>query len=437
MILSLLFAIAQSTFYVAPSGVDAGPGSFSSPWATPQYAIGQARPGDTVYLRAGQYVGAVEFRASGTAGAPITLAAYPGEERQAVISRGGIRAIGKSHLIVDGLKVQQSPDTGVWIEGPGVSDVTIRGCWFYDTVSSAIAIWGVNWGKNPGTYDNIREVLIEGNLIERATNGGYNETITVANGVRSIIVRRNILRLGRGLAGRGLGDEGIDFKEGVEDGWIVENELTDLDHNAIYLDAGRGHGNWPNAPRPFLREIHVARNWVHDSDAHGVSIAAEGKGIADGIYVYNNVVSRMENFGFLLYDHPEGRSAGSVTRNVYFVNNTAYGNGTGQYGGGFRVDHGRAENVAVINCIAWGNRGAGFNGPARYRHCLGPEATSAVREDPRFVAPASTLVEGLKVRAFSPAIRAGLNFMPHISTDYSGASRPARGVGPFTIGAFE
>lgn len=89
---SLLIAAPQgapaTTYYIAPSGDDAGDGSVTSPWRTLAFAVRQLAPGDTLYLRAGTYYEhAVEIRARGTAEAPITIAAYPGEQ---VSVEGGV-----------------------------------------------------------------------------------------------------------------------------------------------------------------------------------------------------------------------------------------------------------------------------------------------------------------------------------------------------------
>src|SRR5690349_3925780 len=46
---------AGSSWYVAPNGDDASPGSLEKPFATVQRAQQAAGPGDTVFLRGGTY----------------------------------------------------------------------------------------------------------------------------------------------------------------------------------------------------------------------------------------------------------------------------------------------------------------------------------------------------------------------------------------------
>jgi hypothetical protein len=68
-----------SHYYVSPSGNDAWPGTLAQPFATIQFAVSRLDPGDVLYVRGGEYREAVSVGRSGTAGAPITIRAYPGE----------------------------------------------------------------------------------------------------------------------------------------------------------------------------------------------------------------------------------------------------------------------------------------------------------------------------------------------------------------------
>jgi hypothetical protein len=68
-----------TTYYVSPSGSDSSPGTLAQPFATVQHGVNQLLAGDTLILRAGNYHENVTVARSGTASAPITLAAYPGE----------------------------------------------------------------------------------------------------------------------------------------------------------------------------------------------------------------------------------------------------------------------------------------------------------------------------------------------------------------------
>ncbi|MBC8449578.1 MAG: DUF1565 domain-containing protein [Chloroflexi bacterium] len=75
----LLAAGIAAHYYVAPAGDDGNPGSEDLPWRTLQHAVESVGPGDTIIVQPGTYAGA-RIEHSGTAAAPITLQAAPGEK---------------------------------------------------------------------------------------------------------------------------------------------------------------------------------------------------------------------------------------------------------------------------------------------------------------------------------------------------------------------
>jgi hypothetical protein len=75
--------LAQSTgsvFYVAPNGSNTNSGTLAQPWQTIQKALNTLQPGQKAYVRAGTYREALTMGRAGTAAAPITIEAYPGEQ---------------------------------------------------------------------------------------------------------------------------------------------------------------------------------------------------------------------------------------------------------------------------------------------------------------------------------------------------------------------
>ena len=81
-------------YYVDPArGDDVQEGSRDRPWQSLQHGVRRLAPGDTLYLREGVYYESVYLTRSGTAEAPIVIAAYPGE---LPVLDGGVRAFCKS-----------------------------------------------------------------------------------------------------------------------------------------------------------------------------------------------------------------------------------------------------------------------------------------------------------------------------------------------------
>jgi chitodextrinase len=75
--------LAQSTgtvFYVAPNGANTNAGTIDAPWQTIQKALNTLQPGQKAYVRAGTYREALTMSRAGTAAAPITIEAYPGDQ---------------------------------------------------------------------------------------------------------------------------------------------------------------------------------------------------------------------------------------------------------------------------------------------------------------------------------------------------------------------
>jgi hypothetical protein len=66
-------------FYVATTGNDSNAGTEFAPWRTVQKALNTLQAGQRALVRAGTYTQDHVFSRSGTAAAPITVAAYPGE----------------------------------------------------------------------------------------------------------------------------------------------------------------------------------------------------------------------------------------------------------------------------------------------------------------------------------------------------------------------
>ncbi len=406
-----------------PSASDTGPGTEGAPWLTILHAVKTARAGNTVLIRRGTYPenesGRVAVANSGTARSPITFAAYPGDERQVIITGATFRIAARSYIVVRGLKVtgvtSTSSPQGISIEGPG-TDITLSGNETYGTYSSGIGVWGVSWSTDPTDYQHLFNIVIENNLIRRACDGGYNECITISNGVNNIIVRNNeVTESGNTVNG----GEGIDFKEGVFGGQIYGNYVHDIVKAGIYLDAA-GVGIGPGG----VENIDIFGNMVRNiGTGEGIELGTEGTGNLKNIRVFNNVVQGVNKNGLLVYAHPSG--SGTAT-GITLMNNTSYNNT--RYG--VRIDwpSTRASGIHVQNNIAY------LNGYGDWSVASGSAATAEHNLwgiDPRFVdAPAGNL----RLRSGSPAVDAGSpNGAPAV--DFAGTARPQGAA--VDIGAFE
>jgi len=117
------------SFHIAPGGVIGGPGTRAHPWSL-TYALSHpppVRPGDTLWVHGGTYVGVFTSTLRGAAGSPVVVRQFPGERAILDNAEGidgfGIYARG-SYTWFWGLEIRNSGtapynDAGVSMDGPG------------------------------------------------------------------------------------------------------------------------------------------------------------------------------------------------------------------------------------------------------------------------------------------------------------------------------
>ena len=422
-----------ATYYVAPAGDDSGPGTCSEPWRTIGKAATSLLPGDTALIRAGTYAEQVQVAVSGTAGAEVTFAAYPGESpvldgSTVFLSTGDLaglfEVVLQSWVRVRGLRVEHAGPgeltAGFLVESS--QHVTIESCSTYDTVSSGIGVWGAS------------DVTLAGNDVARACTGPMQESISVG-GTTGFELRGNVVRDGPPLP---AGKEGICVKDGSNTGTVHHNLVTGLHQKVgLYLDA------WDK--RTFDIDVHGNRTWGIDG-ADGIALASEMGGLLENIRVHDNV--SFENGYYGISVGVNGTSPTHPMNGIVIVDNTVAANGTTGWGGGITVYNPGAANVVVRNNLA--NANAAFQiavsadvpaGAVVVDHnliypFLGTEpdevrGTDYVEADPLFVNAAT---HDYHVQAGSPAIDHGaVALAPPVDAD--GLLRP-QGPG-VDIGAFE
>lgn len=84
----------------APGAADTNPGTGEQPFKTVQHAADIAKPGNTVYVMAGQYDERVRVRTGGMEGQPVAFVAMP--RRSATV--GGFD-LGASYIRVEGFEI--------------------------------------------------------------------------------------------------------------------------------------------------------------------------------------------------------------------------------------------------------------------------------------------------------------------------------------------
>ncbi len=429
--LALAGPAEPATWHVAPGGSDSSPGTLAAPFATLQHAADVVLPGDTVLVRAGTYHQVVTVSRSGTAGAEIVLAAYPGE--RPVLDGTGLLAsewlggivhvLNAAYIRVRGLTLTNA-GPGIQAAGILVEDsqhVTVEENVTDDTTSSGIGVWGCE------------DVTLEDNEVIRACHGGIQEQVSVA-GTRGFRVVGNRIH---DAGGTENGGEGICLKDGSSEGVARGNAVWNQPAKfGIYVDAWDKH----------TRDIEVDGNVVHDC-IDGIGLSSEMGGLLERIRVTNNLCWGNSLRGLTVGDY------GGVTthpmNDLWIVNNTFAGNGTSGWGGGIAVDNREARNVVVRNNVVSGHPSFGIivalaipAGTVTVDHNLidafmddvaegETRGTDAVEAEPRFVDAAA---HDFRLAAGSPALDRG-NPALAPAFDFDGVARP-QGAG-IDLGAFE
>lgn len=109
LLLAILFAstmVFASDYYVNTNHLQANdnnPGAESSPWKTITKANQVMQPGDTVYIKQGNYTSYIQPNYSGTSGNPVTYRNYGSDVVMISGTTRGIYLDGKSYIIVQGI----------------------------------------------------------------------------------------------------------------------------------------------------------------------------------------------------------------------------------------------------------------------------------------------------------------------------------------------
>ena len=420
--------VALDTYHVATTGDDANPGTEAAPLRTIQAALDLAQPGATVMVQSGTYNELVTFPRSGTADAWITLQAQPGHAVTldgagltiADYWEGVVTIADVSHVRVQGLRVAHSGYTGIIANR--ASFVEIRGNQTYDTYLSGIGVW---------RSDN---VIVDGNQVALAVNGGEQECITVSISSQVEVTNNEVSNDGAGTAG----GEGIDIKDGSSNVLVKGNHVHDLDELGIYVDS------WDSD----TADIVIEDNIVHHCNNHGIALAAERGGRLDRITIRNNLTYANARMGITVGDWDDGWP--HPMQNILIVNNTSVGNGPhATWGAGIAVLNGEAQGVVIRNNVVADNvyaqildesaySGTAADITADHNLVWGPTGsgdefagTDRIAADPRFVDAASA---DYRLAWDSPAVDAGTS-LDAPATDLDGNARPA-GAG-FDLGAYE
>ena len=325
-------------FVSANNGNDNNSGSMTQPFKTIQKAANSVAAGDTVNIKAGNYNERVVLTTSGNQSAPILFQAI---EQGVVLdgtnivwnppngtnpNNGLFDMYAVNFIQINGLKIINASYAGFFMEN--CTNIQISDCQTNNTVSSGIGVWDCS------------AVIIEKNKIQKACNGGGQESITLVN-TNNSEVRYN--EVSNNIGGT-LGGEGIDIKQGSHHVKVHHNSIHHMNNRVgLYIDAYDA----------YTHDIDVFNNRVHNCSESGIAIASEGGGLLKNIRIfnnlsYNNLYGGIEIGGWTTV---VGTTQTPI-QIVKIINNTCFQNSDG-----INIDNAYAENIIIRNNIFSQNTG--------------------------------------------------------------------------------
>lgn len=133
MLLSLN-GLQAANYFVSPAGNNNNSGSMASPWKTIQKGLDIAQPGDTIFIRAGEYNESVYSQRDGSPNARIVLSSYQNEavyiDGTGTGANNGVN-ITHSYYTLQKLDIRDWTDTGLWIYG-NIGFFSVLNCRVHD-----------------------------------------------------------------------------------------------------------------------------------------------------------------------------------------------------------------------------------------------------------------------------------------------------------------
>ena len=295
-------AAAASTYYVSAAGVDTNPGTQALPFREIRKAISVSRPGDTVLVADGDYLGFDLESMAGTASAPFTIRALGTgatvmRTNDRSDNRDTMHVLFSSYVVLDGLNSFLAFRAAVRIDQ--ADHVTIRNGRYGNN-----ATWGI-------FTDFSDDLLLENN---ECYASGTQHGVYVSNSSQRPVVRGNRLHDNAGC-GLQLNADVSQGPPGIITGAVLEN-------NVIWNNgtAGGAAINLDGVQSSIVRN-----NLLYGNHASGIA-CFQGDGAAGptGMFIANNTIDQASDGRWALL--VKSSAGPNVARNnILFNRNPARG----------------------------------------------------------------------------------------------------------------
>ena len=178
---------------------------------------------------------------------------------------GLIHIEGRKNVKFSGIHLKNSNFAGFHIEDS--ENIIIEDSFTDNTYSSGIGVWSSEF------------IYLYGNEVNKACNGGGQESITVALSRNVEVIGNDVHHNGRKGFQDGSGGEGIDIKEGSSEVMVSDNKVHHLyGRVGIYVDA------WNKE----THSIDIKNNDVIHNGQSGIVVSSECGGELHHVYIYDN-----------------------------------------------------------------------------------------------------------------------------------------------------
>lgn len=393
---------------------DSWAGSESYPWCTIQHAAGMAQPGDTVFVRAGNYPEIIRFRRSGSAEAGFIV--FRNYQKDVVtISPGYFNGWNQSYIKIIGFCIQNPPrgHPGIEFSGNGsyveIRNNEVTGCQNSD--AAAIRVGGT-----------MHHFIIDGNHVHH-NDTGTQEAVRVHMRTHDFEITHNKVHHNTniGIDVVGWSKYGKPFRGVIRGNIVHENSLSTPSSAGIYLDC----------PNEIIVESNIS--W---GNFRGLELGCE----PTGDYSTGNVIRYNIAYGNIQSGIQIGGYQGGQVHDCEVHNNVFYRNGGPEIG----FDTTPGYNIRIYNNILYDPgttliRGGGDQNIFQYNCYVGNggKGSNSITADPLF---RDTAKHDFRLTKGSPCIDAGDPSTPQ-GRDFSKVPVPLGadqdGLARADIGAFE
>lgn len=431
MYLFLLIGMGKvfaGSYFVSIDGSNSASGTLKSPWASVQFAINHAGPGDSVWVKQGIYQETLQMMTqSGTEEKPIVIRNYPGDSVtiQSVTARGSDPAlkITVSHVQVKGLTIHKTTRSAGPLNVYAGTHIVL----------DSLEIVG------PGSWDAVSITNTKGET-------GY---VTLSNSKIHTALHEGIY----------VRSENANRLHHIS---ILNNEIYDCPDEAIQISASYYPSNPPEEILIKGNDIHdvgawaiihlyyapkgvvIEDNFIHKNVTPWVGIHLDGAEttIQNNIFSHNSGSMASDDFACVRVTSSHGDPSFKIINNTFGI--TTRGNAKGAYGV-WLGSGSTSQSDTICNNIFYENEDAGLLSQNRplcsiknnlfyrsdsgvvvnlaYSKYLGPKETPYLGDGNFFADPLFVDADSLNyhLKPESPAIDAGLNV--DLKTDYTGAFR--------------